>query len=304
MNRSILKKDAQQAEKQGKPFNLNYAGRVGMFANHAGDNFLDQIRFMHDQGLRAVEDSRMLSRPPEEQEEIGALLARLGMQMGVFVVGRGIGNGLQEALVHGGMNWRASLATGKAEFMLEFQQTCRQAVDAAKRCNATWLTVIPGFYDRSLPLGVQTSNIIEAMKRGVEIFEPQGLVMVLESLSDTPEHFLQHTDQAYLVCKAVNSPACKILYDVYHMSRNEGNLIATMDRCWEEIAYIQIGDNPGRNEPATGEINYKNIFRFIYNKGYKGLLGMEHGNSIKGKEGEVALIKAYRKADRFIENNA
>ena len=86
---------------------------------------------------------------------------------------------------------------------------------------------------------------------------------------------------------------------MYHMQLNEGNIINNMDACWDEIAYLQIGDNPGRNEPTTGEMNYKNIFRHIYKKGFKGVLGMEHGNALKGKEGELALIKAYRESDSF-----
>ena len=73
-----------------------------------------------------------------------------------------------------------------------------------------------------------------------------------------------------------------------------------MEKCWDEIAYIQIGDNPGRNEPSTGEINYKNVFKYIHGKGYKGVLGMEHGNSEKGKEGELLLIKSYQEADDFL----
>jgi hydroxypyruvate isomerase len=83
------------------------------------------------------------------------------------------------------------------------------------------------------------------------------------------------------------------------MQKNEGNLIPTMEKCWDEIAYIQIGDNPGRREPTTGEINYRNVFKYIDSKGYKGVLGMEHGNSLPGKEGELALIKAYREVDNF-----
>jgi hydroxypyruvate isomerase len=102
-----------------------------------------------------------------------------------------------------------------------------------------------------------------------------------------------------MICKAVNSPSCKILFDMYHMQRNEGNIIANIDKTWEEIAYFQIGDNPGRKEPGTGEMNYKNIFRHIYNKGYKGIMGMEHGNARPGKEGETELIQAYREADGF-----
>ena len=123
--------------------------------------------------------------------------------------------------------------------------------------------------------------------------------MVLEPLSDTPELFLRYSDQTYAICKAINSPSCKILFDMYHMQKNEGNIITNINRCWNEIAYFQIGDNPGRNEPGTGEMNYKNIFKHISGKGYKGILGMEHGNAIKGPEGEMALIKAYRDADSF-----
>ena len=72
-----------------------------------------------------------------------------------------------------------------------------------------------------------------------------------------------------------------------------------MDMAWDEIAYFQIGDNPGRREPTTGEINYKNIFKHIYEKDFKGVLGMEHGNSKPGKQGEMAVIEAYRACDDF-----
>jgi len=124
--------------------------------------------------------------------------------------------------------------------------------------------------------------------------------MVLEALSDTPELFLRHSDQTFAICKAVNSPSCKFLFDMYHMQRNEGNIINNLDAAWDEIAYIQIGDNPGRKEPGTGEMNYKNIFQHIYQKGYKGIMGMEHGNAQPGKEGELQLIKAYRESDNFL----
>jgi len=137
------------------------------------------------------------------------------------------------------------------------------------------------------------------LKKGAAILEPAGLVMVLESLSDNPDLFLRHTDQAFMICKAVGSPACKFLFDMYHMQRNEGNIIANIDKVWDETGYFQIGDNPGRKEPGTGEMNYKNIFKHIYEKGYKGILGMEHGNAKPGKEGEIDLIKAYRDADSF-----
>lgn len=269
-------------------FHLDYAPHEGMFANHAGKNFIDQIQFMYDHGFRSIEDNGFLNRPVEEQTKIGDLLAKLGMRMGVFVV-------------DGGDNWKTSLTTGKQDFKDHFIATCKLSVEAAKRCNAKWLTVVPGFYERKLPYGLQMANVLDAMRAGAAIFEPHGLVMVLETLSDTPELFLQQTQETYSLCKAVNSPSCKILFDIYHMQRTEGNLINNIDRFWEEIAYLQIGDNPGRKEPGTGEINYKNVFKHLYEKGYKGVMGMEHGNSQKGKEGESNLIRIYQQHDDFLK---
>ena len=127
--------------------------------------------------------------------------------------------------------------------------------------------------------------------------------MVLEPLNWWKNHagqFLREIPQAYEICRAVNSPSCKILFDIYHQQISEGNLIPNIDKAWEEIAYFQIGDNPGRKEPTTGEINYKNIFKHIYEKKYKGVLGMEHGNSKSGKPGELAVIGAYRAVDSFL----
>lgn len=270
-----------------KPFQLDYAFHAGMFKNNAGDSFLDQIRWAYDQGFRSIEDNGMMSRSADEQKKIGDLLAKLGMRMGVFVI------------TSDNWHWITSLTSGKQEWIDKMEKDCRTAVEVAKRCNAKWLTVVPGNYDRRLSHEMQTANVISALRKGAAILEPHGLVMVLEALSDNSDLFLRGTDQTYMICKAVNSPSCKFLFDMYHMQRNEGNIIASIDRVWEETGYFQIGDNPGRKEPGTGEMNYKNIFKHIHKKGYKGILGMEHGNALPGKEGELALIKAYREADSF-----
>jgi hydroxypyruvate isomerase len=272
---------------EGTPFNLDYAIHDGMFKNNAGADFLDQIKWAHDMGFRSIEDNGMMSRPVEQQQKIGDLLAKLGMRMGVFVI------------TSDNWHWKTSLTTGKQEFIERMIKDCKEAIEVARRCHATWMTVVPGNYERSLSFDMQTVNVINALKQAAAILEPHGLVMVLESLSDNPDLFLRHTDQAFMVCKAVSSPACKFLFDMYHMQRNEGDIIANIDKVWDETGYFQIGDNPGRKEPGTGEMNYKNIFKHIYGKGYKGILGMEHGNSQPGKEGEMVLIKAYREADSF-----
>lgn len=268
-----------------KTFSLNYAPHFGMFKNSAGENLIDQLKFMHEMGFRALEDNEMMERPIEMQTKIGETLAKLDMKMGVFVV------------KFDGFFDKSHMTTGKKEWTNKFLAACHQAVETSKRVNAKWMTVVPGNFSRELPMGIQTGNVIENLKRAAEIFEPHQVSMVLEPLSDNPDLFLRHSDQSFEICKAVGSTACKTLFDIYHMQRNEGNLIKMMEQCWDEIAYIQIGDNPGRKEPGTGEVNYGKIFDWLRKKNYQGVLGMEHGNSIAGKEGEQALIQAYRKAD-------
>lgn len=271
-----------------KPFHLDYAFHDGMFKNSAGANFIDQIQFAYDKGFRAIEDNGFMNRPVAEQDKIGDTLNKLNMRMGVFVLNFD--------------NWpvKTSLTSGDKEWREKFLTASKEAVACAKRCNAKWITVVPGNYDHNLSVEYQTANVIEALRPACDILEPHGLVMVLEALSDTPELFLRYSDQTYTICKAVNSPSCKFLFDMYHMQRNEGNIINNIDAAWGEVGYLQIGDNPGRKEPTSGEMNYKNIFKHIYNKGYKGILGMEHGNAFPGKEGEQKLIEAYRYSDDFL----
>jgi len=271
---------------ENKTFRCNYAIHDGMFAQSAGPDFIDQIKFAHERGFRSIEDNGLMGRSVAIQDKIGSTLGALGMDMGVFVI----------ALVP---NSTVYLTTGKQEWKDKFYQKCREAIDVAKRVNAKWMTVVPGNYDRSLPEHIQMAHVIDALRPCAELFEKEGLVMVLEPLSDTPDLFLRSSSQTYAICRAVNSPACKILFDMYHLQKNEGNIITNIDLCWNEIAYFQIGDNPGRKEPGTGEIHYKNIFKHIHNKGFRGILGMEHGNALPGREGEEALIKAYREADSF-----
>ena len=269
-------------------FNLNYAPHLGMFKNTVGDDPIDQINYMADLGFRAFEDNGMSSRSVNLQNKISKTLENRGMKMGVFVAHKIYWN-------------KPNLSSGDDDYRNEFLNYIENSVEVAKRVNAKWMTVVPGHLDLRKDMSYQTSNVVETLKRACDILEPHGLVMVLEPLNfrDHPGLFLTESPQAFQICKAVDSPSCKILFDIYHQQIQEGNLIPNIDNTWDEIAYFQIGDNPGRKEPTTGEINYKNVFKFIYEKGFEGILGMEHGNSIQGERGEKALVEAYLEADSF-----
>lgn len=271
-----------------KDFQLKYAPHIGMFEVHAGKDPVDQLQFMADQGFRAFEDNGMKQRPLAEQLAMDKAMRRLGIEMGVFVAHKIYWN--EPNLASGDLNKRA-----------EFVMDIKDSVEVAKRVGATWMTVVPGTIDPRLDMGYQTANVIESLKSASDILEREGLVMVLEPLNfrDHPNLFLTKIAQAYQICKAVGGPSCKILFDIYHQQIQEGNIIPNIDLAWEEIAYFQVGDNPGRKEPTTGELNYKNIFRHIHSKDPNLIIGMEHGNSKEGKEGELAVIEAYRAVDGF-----
>lgn len=270
-------------------FNLNYAPHLGMFKNMAGDDPIEQLNFMADQGFTAFEDNNMNTRPIALQEKMAATMRKRNLTMGVFVAYKDFRN--------------PTLASGKADARQDFMDQIKTAVPVAKRVNAKWVTVVPGTVDLKLVEDYQTANVIESLKQASAILEPHGIVMVLEPLNWYRNHaglFLKESPQAFQICRAVNSPACKILFDIYHQQIQEGNLIPNIEKCWDEIAYFQIGDNPGRKEPTTGEINYKNIFKYIHSRDFTGVMGMEHGNSRPDKAGELAVINAYKEVDSFL----
>jgi len=272
-----------------RKFRLAYAPHFGMFRQHASGGLVAELEFMAAEGFTALEDNGLKGRSAADQELIGRTLARLDMRMGVFVAHT--------------ISWNEPhLATGDSTMRDAFVQQVRESVDVAKRVNATWMTVVPGHVDRRLDMNYQTANVVEALKRAAAVLEPHGLIIVIEPLNtlrDHPGQFLTRIPQAYQICRAVGSPSCKILFDIYHQQITEGNLIPNMNAAWDEVAYVQVGDNPGRREPGTGEINYRNVFRHIHSKGFQGIVGMEHGNSRQGREGERAVIDAYIAADAW-----
>ena len=249
---------------------------------------IENIKFAADQGFRAMFDNGIGKKPVELQTKIAAEMEKLDMKLGPFVQYADFG--------------KKTFVTRDKEVRKMLVERMKMGVEIAKRVRTKTMLVVPGHFDEGLEWDYQTANVIENCKYCCEVLEPAGMTMVLEPLNAWTNHpglFLTKMPQAYLICEAVGSPSCKIVDDIYHQQVTEGNIIPNIDKCWNRIGAFHIGDNPGRKEPGTGEINYKNVFRHIYRKGYEGVLCCEHGRSKKGKEGEIAFINAYRWADSF-----
>jgi hydroxypyruvate isomerase len=157
----------------------------------------------------------MGGRPVDQQKKIGDTLAKLGMSMGVFVQ-PGLGNDSN------------LLASGKAEYIDKFVASCKEAVEVAKRINGKLITVVPGDFVRNLPIGIQTGNVIEAIKKGTAIIEPHGLIMVLEPLSDNPRPFFTYTRSSLCYLQGSRQPILQNL-----------------------VRYVPYTTQPGQHYPYT-----------------------------------------------------
>jgi hydroxypyruvate isomerase len=269
-------------------FKLKYAPSLGTFNESAGKDPIDQIKFMADQGFRAIFDNGLMGREPALQEKIANELARLGMDLGPFVL-------YADFKVK-------SFVLQDEEIREMLKNKMKEGIEVQKRTGVKTALVVPGRYDDKLHWDYQTANVIENVRMCCDIVGATGLKIVLEPLNahtDHPGLFLTGMPQAKAICVGVNHSSAKIVNDMYHQQISEGNIIPNINMCWDYIGAFHIGDNPGRKEPGTGEINYKNIFKHIYKKGYDGVLCTEHGRSKPGKEGEEAMIQAYREADSF-----
>ena len=265
---------------------MKFSPEFGIFKEMVGKDVVEQIRWGYDQGFRAWESTFLARRPVDEQERISQTVQQLGMEFGQFV---------------GTMNFKEPTFASRDENIREnVLKEVKASVAIAKRMNTKFIHNVLGMADPKLPWDFQMANAIELLKRVAAIYEPHGIVMVMETMNHKINHpgmFLHSIPQAYAMAKAVGSPSLKLLFDFYHVQIQEGNIMPTLDYAWDEIAYMQIGDTPGRNEPTSGEINFVNVLQHVHNKGYRGFMGMEHGISKPGKAGELAALAAYRAVD-------
>lgn len=268
------------------PFNMKFSPDFRLFAGAAGEDPLDQIQWAYDQGFRAWESTGLKGRSVEQQEAISQKIQDLGMEFGQFV---------------GTVTFEKVTFAGKIkENRDEVIRDVQQSLEIAKRMNTRTVHIVLGLADPRLSWDFQLANATDLLKRLVDIYQPAGITMVIEPMNhkiDHPGMFLHTVPQAYAIVKAVGSEHLKILFDIYHVQIQEGNILPTLDEAWDEIGYFQIGDTPGRKEPGTGEINYKNVLQHIHDKGYRGFLGLEHGNSVSGREGAEKTVQAYRAVD-------
>ncbi len=281
-----------------KKFKIKFAPNIYSWTNlfpvsYKGMTIAEKMDFLGKLGFIAYEDNDFYRRKPEDQEIILNATKKYGMEFGVFTVP------LKGKFVLTENKIGDSKKADKSAAMAHSAEAVENAAKLAKKIGAKWMTVVPGYlHEHLLDMDV-FANVMDHLRPMAKICESYGVTMVLEPLCHVNHHgvWLKKTAQAYSLCKAVNSPSCKILFDVYHQQTDEGNLFRNIEKHFDQIAYFHLGDVPLRTEPLSGEINYHNLIKHIMGLGYTGILGMEHRLSDKSLEGERKLMRAYRSLD-------
>jgi hydroxypyruvate isomerase len=267
-------------------WHLRYAPRMHLLGEEISVE--QHLEIYAGYGFRAFEYNGLpRNHTLDEAAGIRKKMDELAMELGVFVVNSD--------------GWKGD-ALVDAKFHAGFLGDVRTALDYHQVMHNQWATVTSGLSVDYLSLERQTQNVIAGLKKAAEIMEGSNLTLVLEPLNVRVDHAGYHvvtSEHAARIVDGVGSNHVKILFDIYHQQISEGNLTDNLDRYWDKIAYLQIGDVPGRKEPGTGEIRYQHLFRHVYEKGYQGMLGMEHGLSQPGRDGLEECFEQYRRADTW-----
>jgi len=178
----------------------------------------------------------------------------------------------------------------------EFQEGVGKAIEYAKAMKCPQVNCLVGLTPAGVPADKVRKTLVANLRFAAAALEKEGIRLLVEALNDKdiPGFYLVRTAEALALIKEVGSPNVYFQYDVYHMQIMEGNLTKTIQGNLDKIAHIQIADNPGRNEPGTGEINYPNLFKAIDAAGYKGWIGCEYKPAGKTEDG-LGWIQPFRR---------
>ncbi len=244
-------------------------------------SFLDRFAAAAKDGFGALE---YLGPYAEPKEKVANALQANGLKQALFNVPSGDWAGGERGI---------ACLPDRIE---EFRNGISLALDYAKALACPQVNVISGLVPKGGNLETLEKVLVENLKYAAERTADAGVKLLIEpiNLRDIPGFFLSNTDHAERILEKVGSDNLYIQYDFYHMQIMQGDLIPTFTRLKDRIAHVQIADNPGRNEPGTGEINYGFILSELDRLGYDGWVGCEYKPKAGTSEG-LGWMKPYRK---------
>ena len=160
----------------------------------------------------------------------------------------------------------------------EFREGVAKAITYAKALGVGQLNCLAGKTPAGVSSDVIRKTFVDNLRYAAAELKKAGLKLLIEPVNtfDIPGFYLNGTNQALSIMDEVGADNLFLQYDIYHMQRMEGELAASMRKHLARIGHLQLADNPGRNEPGTGEIDYRFLFKFIDSIGYQGWIGCEY----------------------------
>jgi hydroxypyruvate isomerase len=158
-----------------------------------------------------------------------------------------------------------------------YQQGLRESIEVASRLGVKTIISQTG-KEMNLPRSQQLQNLKDGLISCIPVLEKADITLVIEPLNllvDHPGYFLSSSDEAADLIAAINDSHIKMLFDVYHQQITEGDVTRRLNQYLPYIGHIHVADNPGRQEPGTGELNFHNIFASLKKAGYEGGIGLE-----------------------------
>jgi hydroxypyruvate isomerase len=169
----------------------------------------------------------------------------------------------------------------------EFREGVELAVEYAKALGVPQLNCLVGKKPPGIPDDVLHETLVENLHHAAQRLKAENIRLLIEPINtyDIPGFYLSRTDQALALIDEVGGDNLFLQYDIYHAQRTEGELAETLRRHIKRIAHVQIADNPGRNEPGTGEINFPFLFGHLARSGYAGWIGCEYKPAVSTELG-------------------
>lgn len=219
--------------------------------------FLERLVMAAELGFPAVEFW------PWQDKDVGAIqdvIGDLGLEVAQFTA------------------WGFSPGMNDPDHHALFQRTIKESCEVARRLNCKKMTVVGGDDRPGVSQQEMHAHIVEALKLVAPIAKSQDVMLILEPMNvrvDHKGHCLYGSEAAVKICREVDSSHVKINWDLYHMQISEGDLCRRLQEGFDQVGYVQLADNPGRNEPGTGEIYYPRVLRAVKELGYTGYVGLE-----------------------------
>lgn len=246
--------------------------------------FYERIQAVSDSGFKAVEIWKWSTR---DIEIIKHVIEKNSMEIALINIDSRDCE-VSEDLWTGGI-----LSCGSEKAVID---AVKQTIEVCSYLGVKKTVILPGNKRNGMPYEKQREKLISVLKEAAVIAEKAGVTLVLEPLNtfNRPEVFLSCSKEGFDIIREVNNDSVKLLYDIYHQQQMEGNIIRTISENIGLIGHIQIADVPGRHQPGTGEINYKNILKAIGDTSYKGYVGLEYIPTVATKD-SFSFISEYEK---------